>query len=245
MQKKVVDSIRVATWMVTILWVIHFLQYITGSDFGFLGTYPRQFSGLKGIITSPLIHADMQHLISNSVPIFLLTSTIFFFYKKVATRAYLMIYILTGLMVWIFARTVYHIGASGVVYGLVSFIFWNGIFRRSLQSIVLALVVTVLYSGYFAGILPNQEGISWESHLLGGLVGIFVAYYFKEELEADESEQLASWELAPKTESSPFMRPDTFEKTKQQRLQEAQEQLRKAQEQRQFPDWYSNSTYKE
>ena len=238
MQKKVVDSIRVAAYFVGILWVIHFLQYITGSDFGFLGTYPRQFWGLRGILTSPLIHADMQHLISNSVPIFLLTSTIFFFYQKVATRAYLMIYILTGLMVWIFARNVFHIGASGVVYGLVSFIFWNGIFRRSLQSIVLALVVTVLYSGYFAGILPNQEGISWESHLLGGLVGIFVAYYFKEEMEADESEQLASWELEPESESTPFISPDTFDKTKQERLREAEQQ-------RQFPDWYSNSTYEE
>lgn len=245
MQKKVVDSFKVATWLVAVLWFIHLLQYITDSDFGFLGTHPRQIWGLRGIIASPLIHADMQHLISNSVPIFLLTSTIFFFYQKVATRAYLMIYILTGLMVWIFARTVYHIGASGVVYGLVSFIFWNGIFRRSLQSIVLALVVTVLYSGYFAGILPNQEGISWESHLLGGLVGIFVAYYFKEELEVDESEQLASWELEPESESTPFMRPDTFEKTKQERRQEAEEQLRRRQEQRQFPDWYSNSTYEE
>ena len=238
MQKKVIDSIKIATWLVAVLWFIHLLQYITGSDFGFLGTYPRQLWGLKGIFTSPLIHADLQHLISNSVPIFLLTSTIFFFYQKVATRAYLMIYLLTGLMVWIFARTVFHIGASGVVYGLVSFIFWNGIFRRSLQSIVLALVVTVLYSGYFAGILPNQEGISWESHLLGGLVGIFVAYYYKEELEVDENEQLASWELEPEKEGQPFLRPDAFEKTKQERLREAQEQ-------RQFPDWYSNNTYED
>ncbi len=245
MQKKVVDSLKIATWFVAVLWFVHFLQLITGSDFGFLGTYPRQFWGLRGIIASPLIHADLQHLISNSVPIFLLTSTIFFFYQKVATRAYLMIYVLTGLMVWIFARTVFHIGASGVVYGLVSFIFWNGIFRRSLQSIVLALVVTVLYSGYFAGILPNQEGISWESHLLGGLVGIFVAYYFKEEVEAVENEQLASWELEPEAESTPFMSPDTFEKTKQERLEEAQERLRIAREQRQFPDWYSNNTYEE
>ena len=240
--KKATDSIKVAAWLVAVLWVIHFTQVGLGLDFGFLGTYPRQFWGLRGIITSPLIHADFPHLMSNSVPIFILTFTIFFFYQKVATRAYFMIYLLTGLMVWIFARTVFHIGASGVVYGLVSFIFWNGIFRRSLQSIVLALVVTVLYSGYFAGILPNQEGISWESHLLGGLVGIFVAYYFKEEIEAAELTQPASWELEPEKESRPFMNPDTFEKTKQQRWQEAQE---RAQERRDYPDWYSNSTYEE
>jgi len=236
--KKAGDSIKAAALLVGVLWFIHFMQIALEVDFGFLGTYPREFWGLRGIIASPLIHADLPHLISNSVPLLLLTSTIFFFYKKVATRAYLMIYILTGLMVWIFARRVFHIGASGVVYGLVSFIFWNGIFRRSLQSIVLALVVTVLYSGYFAGILPNQEGISWESHLLGALVGIFVAYYYKEEVEADELEQPASWELEPEKESTAFLSPDTFDKTKQERWQEAQQK-------RIYPDWSSNSTLDE
>jgi membrane associated rhomboid family serine protease len=236
--KKVKDSIQVAAWLVGLLWIIHLVQIALGLDFGFLGIYPRQFWGLRGVIAAPLIHADFPHLLSNSVPLFLLTSTIFFFYQKVATRAYLMIYLLTGLMVWIFARDVFHIGASGVVYGLVSFIFWNGIFRRSLQSIILALMVTVLYSGYFAGILPNQDGISWESHLLGGLVGIFVAYYFKEEMEADEYEKLASWELEPEEESRPFLNPDVFEKTKQERLRELQER-------REFPDWYSNNTLDE
>ncbi len=233
--KKAGDSIKVAAWLVGVLWLIHFTQITLDVDFGFLGTYPREFWGLRGIIASPLIHADLPHLMSNSVPLFLLTSTIFFFYKKVATRAYLMIYILTGLMVWIFARRVIHIGASGVVYGLVSFIFWNGVFRRSLQSVVLALVVMVLYSGYFAGILPNQEGISWESHLLGALVGIFVAYYYKEEVEVDELDQPASWELEPEKESTAFLSPDTFDKTKQERWQEAQQK-------RDYPDWYSNST---
>ena len=141
-------------------------------------------------------------------------------------------------MVWMFARNVFHIGASGVVYGLVSFIFWNGIFRRSLQSIILALIVTILYSGYFAGILPNQEGISWESHLLGGIVGIFVAYYFKEELEADEKEKPASWELEQESEKLPFLNPDSFEKTRQERN-------RQAPEKRNFPDWYSNNTFED
>ena len=234
--KKAMESMRVAAWLVGIIWIIHLIQVLLGIDFGYLGTYPRKIWGLRGIIASPLIHADFPHLMSNSVPLFILTSTIFFFYKRVAARAYLMIYLMTGIMVWIFARTVFHIGASGVVYGLVSFIFWNGIFRRSLQSIVLALVVTVLYSGYFAGILPNQEGISWESHLLGGLVGIFVAYYFKGEMEAEERETPASWELEPEAERMPFLPSDTFEKTKQERWREAQEQGN-------LPDWYSNNTY--
>lgn len=130
-----------------------------------------------------------------------------------------MIYLLTGLSVWIFGRRVFHIGASGVVYGLVAFVFWMGIFRRSLKSIILALIVTVLYSGYFFGILPNQEGISWESHLLGGLVGIFTAYWFKELIESDEVVQAPSWENEPASTQF-FLDRDVFEKTKAERQQE-------------------------
>ena len=148
-----------------------------------------------------------------------LSVMIIYFYPRVANRSMLMIYVLTGLAVWIFGRRVFHIGASGVVYGLVSFVFWMGIFRRSLKSIILALIVTVLYSGYFLGILPNQEGISWESHLLGGIVGIFTAYWFKEQIELDEEVQKPSWENEP-TRKQYFLDRDVFEKTKAEREQE-------------------------
>ncbi len=238
--KKLTESFKNALFLVSILWVIHLFQIATTVDLGFLGIYPRQVWGLKGILTAPLIHADWHHLISNSVPLFVLGTTIFFFYSRVALRSYLMIYLLTGLTVWLFARNVFHIGASGVVYGLVSFVFWNGIFRRSLQSIVLALIITFLYSGYFAGILPNQEGISWESHLLGGLVGIFVAYYFKEEIELDEKRELASWEIEPEKDATYFLDRTIFDKTKAERLKEQQQQQQQNQ-----PDWYSSSTYED
>lgn len=271
--KKAIESIRIAALMVGLLWLIHGLKVGLDLDLRFLGNLPRHTSGIYGILTSPLIHADIQHLISNTVPLFLLTSTIFFFYRKVAAKAFVMIYILTGVMVWLFAKDIqldaesgmekiiFHIGASGVVYGLVCFIFWTGIFRRSLQAIILALVMIILYSGYIPGIFPGQEGISWESHLLGVLVGVFAAYYYKGEIEEEEKPQLPSWELEPETAARPFLPPDTFEKTKQQRLMEAhqeqeqlriaqqeqlremqQERLRKAQQNRDSSGWYSNST---
>lgn len=279
--KKAIESVRVAAFMVGLLWLIHGLKVGLDLDLRFLGNLPRHTSGIYGILTSPLIHADIQHLISNSVPLFLLTSTIFFFYRKVAARAFVMIYILTGLMVWLFAKhiqldtesgmekIIFHIGASGVVYGLVCFIFWTGIFRKSLQAIILALVMIILYSGYIPGILPGQEGISWESHLLGVVAGIFTAYYYRREIEDEEKPQLPSWELEPEIATNPFLSPDTFKKTKQQRLVEAhqeqeqlriaqqeqlremqqkrllearQEGLKKTQQNRDSSGWYSNST---
>ncbi|NJL76973.1 MAG: rhomboid family intramembrane serine protease [Saprospiraceae bacterium] len=159
------------------------------------------------------------HLLSNSIPLFVLSVIILFFYRKVALSSFLILYLVTGLTVWIFARgNTYHIGASGVVYGLVSFVFWMGIFRRSVKAIILALIVTVLYSGMFLGVLPNQEGISWESHLLGGLVGIFAAYWFKDDLEPDDEKPTYSWENEPELLERPFfLNRDAFDKKKSER----------------------------
>ena len=218
-KKRIIDSISTPLQFILLIWAIHFFHIITGMDFGKYGIFPRELFGLRGIIFSPLIHSDLQHLISNSAPMFFLSVMIVYFYPRVANRSMLMIYLLTGLAVWVFGRRVFHIGASGVVYGLVSFVFWMGIFRRSMKSIILALIVTVLYSGYFLGILPNQEGISWESHLLGGIVGIFTAYWFKEQIEMDEEEQKHSWDDEP-LDRKYFLDRDIFEKTKEERERE-------------------------
>ncbi|MEM9990586.1 MAG: rhomboid family intramembrane serine protease [Bacteroidota bacterium] len=234
---RLLQSIRLPLQFLFLLWGLHLIQLLIGQDFGFLGILPQRVEGLKGVFFAPLIHADFGHLISNSVPLFVLSAIILFFYRKVAIPTFIMIYILTGLTVWALARgSVFHIGASGVVYGLVSFVFWTGIFRRSLKAIVLALIVTFLYSGMFFGILPNQEGISWESHLLGAVVGIFTAYFYKDRIEVDEAPPVYSWEIEPEVPARPFLPPDTFEKTKLQREQE--KRLREQQ-----GGWFSDSTF--
>lgn len=219
-QHRLISSLKFPFQFIVLIWGIHFLQVLTNFNLGPYGVYPREVFGLRGIVFSPLIHDDLRHLISNSAPLFVLSAMILYFYRRVAFRSMLMIYLLTGVAVWLFARPVYHIGASGVVYGLVSFVFWSGVFRRSLKSIILTLIVTFLYSGYSLGVLPNQEGISWESHLLGGLVGIFTAYWYKEEIEADEEKQVPSWENESQ-EKTYFLDRDVFEKTKKEREQES------------------------
>jgi membrane associated rhomboid family serine protease len=212
------SSLQMAVRYVAAMWGIHLFQLLTSVDLGTFGILPRELYGLRGILFAPFIHDDLPHLLSNSAPVLVLSVIMLYFYRRVATRGILMIYLLTGFAVWLFARRVFHIGASGVVYGLLSFVFWSGIFRRSIKSIILALIVTFLYSGYFWGILPNQEGISWESHLLGGLAGIFTAYWYKEEIEADEEGQPPSWEREDPSTEQYFLARDTFEKTKAERL---------------------------
>jgi len=81
---------------------------------------------------------------------------------------------------WGFARGSNHIGASGIVYGLAFFLFAIGLMRKDTKSMVIALVVSFFYGSMVWGILPGQQGISWEGHLFGALSGIYAAYLYKD-----------------------------------------------------------------
>jgi membrane associated rhomboid family serine protease len=241
------DSLRFPAAAIALLWLVFLWQNLNDSfDPGSYGIMSRRLWGLRGIVTGPLIHGGVRHLISNTVPLFVLAFLSQYFYRKVAMRAFWLIYFGTGTAVWLFARPVSHIGASGVVYGLVAFIFWNGIFRRSLRSIVLAGIVMLLYSGMFLGVLPDQEGISWESHLIGSIVGIFAAYIFRGELEDEEAVEADPFADERDEVKTSFLPPDVFDKTKAQRVAEAEEEARRrSQEQGPFgqPFWNRDQTW--
>lgn len=217
--QRVSRSLFPPLYLVAFIWVIFLFTWFVPGQWGAWGIYPRALDGLPGVLFAPLLHGDWGHIISNTPPLFALTAMLLLFYPRVAWPVFVMIYLLTGLTVWAFGRPVYHIGASGVVYGLVAFLAWNGIFRRNIKAIAIALLVVFYYGSMFVGILPNQEGISWESHLLGAVVGIFTAFWFRDQLETDEHRERPSWEMEPE-DTKPFLPPDAFEKTKAQRRQE-------------------------
>ena len=172
-------SIIVPVSFILLLWAIKLFEVITGISFVQLGLYPHKTSGLIGIITAPLIHANFNHLISNSIPVLLLSGGLIYFYPRSAFKVFGMVYIIPGILAWFFARPAYHIGASGMIYGFVSFLFFSGLIRRDNRSIALALVVTFLYGGIIWGVLPIDREISWEYHLFGALTGIFCAFLFR------------------------------------------------------------------
>ncbi len=168
------------------MWLVHIVKVIGHFNWNKYGVHPREIDGLPGILLAPLLHSNFQHLFSNSIPLFLMMTLIMLFYSRVAKISIITIYILTGVTVWFFARPVYHIGASGVVYGLISFVFWSGVFRKNFRSIILSIVIVFLYSGYIEGVFPGKPGISWESHLLGAIVGVFVAFLVRNVEEEHE-----------------------------------------------------------
>ena len=179
LNKKFYYSIFIPLTFPVIMWMVYLISLSLNLDLSRMGVLPRDTIGILGIISGPIVHANFSHLLSNTMPLLILGWTIFFFYSKVSYKSFIVIYALTGLLVWLFAREVYHIGASGIVYGLVSFLFFSGIFRRDNKSIAIALIVTFLYGGIIWGVLPGQKGISWESHLFGGIAGIITAFVFR------------------------------------------------------------------
>jgi len=177
-----------------VLWIVHSFSVLLNIDLSNLGLLPRNWLGMIGIITGPFIHADFSHLISNTIPLIISGWVIFFFYNKISHILFIFIYIVTGLLVWLFAREGNHIGASGIVYGFVSFLFFSGIFRKDNKSIALSLIITFLYGGMVWGILPGIKDVSWESHLFGAIAGLAAAFIFR---KIDPPEKKYDWEDEP------------------------------------------------
>lgn len=164
---------------VLLLWVIKSIEWANKIDLGNYGILPRTLRGSIGIITGPLIHGDVYHLVSNSIPLIILGLGLFYFYHRIAFEVFVWIYLASGFWVWIIGREAYHIGSSGVVYGLMMFLFWGGILRRNPRSLAISLIVFFLYGSMIYGLFPVDDTISWESHLMGSVAGIFLAFYFR------------------------------------------------------------------
>lgn len=206
------NSLMVGLSIVALIWIIRLIEMAFSLDLYFLGIYPMKLQGLPGIITAPLIHADAAHAFANSIPLFVTTAVIFYFYREVAWQVFLWIWIITGIWVWSFARESWHIGASGILYGYISFLFFSGIFRRNVRLMAISLLMVFLYGGFVWGIFPDffpDRNISWESHLMGGIAGIVIAFFFRKsgmqkenyEWEDDEDDEGIPWQGEQGTEN--------------------------------------------
>lgn len=172
--------------LVLLMWLVFFIQTYSDLNVLKLGVLPRKLGGLHGVITSVFVHGDLGHIASNSLPLLVLGTLLFYFYKKIAKAAFIWMWLISGLWLWIGGRNSelhphYHIGASTLVYGLASFLFFSGLFRKHLPLMVVSALVVFLYGSLVWGVFPIQEGVSWEGHLFGGLAGLLVAFNYRKE----------------------------------------------------------------
>ncbi|MBT3547210.1 MAG: rhomboid family intramembrane serine protease [Flavobacterium sp.] len=202
---------------IVIIWLIYWIEITFGYNFNKYGIFPRDFKGLRGVFLSPLIHSNISHLSNNSVPLFVLLASLFYFYRKIAFKVLFYGVFFSGFLCWLIARNSYHIGASGVIYLLFSFVFFSGIIRKHYRLIAMSLVVIFLYGSMIWLLLPTEDRISWEGHLSGFLVGFFYAYLYRKKGIIREQFQFSETEFdllfddhgnfsPPKVEEEPLER---------------------------------------
>jgi membrane associated rhomboid family serine protease len=176
------------------IWVIYFIEIQFNLNFNKYGVYPRTFEGFRGVFLTHFIHSNTSHLFNNSIPLFVLLSSLFYFYKEVAFKVLVLGGFFTGFITWIIARESFHIGASGIVYLLFSFVFFSGMIRKHYRLVALSLIIIFLYGSMIWYILPIKEGMSWEGHLSGFLTGFLFAIIYrkigivKEEYQFNETD---------------------------------------------------------
>ncbi|MBN1953046.1 MAG: rhomboid family intramembrane serine protease [Bacteroidales bacterium] len=163
-----------------LLWLIKIIEVTGHYNLSEYGLYPLEAKGIKGILFFPLIHSSLEHLINNSTPLFILSATLFYFYRPISYKVFLLIYFIHGIWLWFFARDGCHIGASGLIYGLGAFLFTSGIIRKNTNLLAISLMVAFLYGSMVWGIFPLKESISWEGHLTGLASGIIFAFFYKD-----------------------------------------------------------------
>ena len=164
---------------VLIIWIIYGIEIAFGYNFNKYGVYPRNLMGFRGVFLTHFIHSNTNHLFNNSIPLFVLLSSLFYFYKEVAYKVLFFGGFFAGFITWMIARESYHIGASGIVYVLFSFVFFSGIIKKHYRLVALSLIVIFLYGSMIWYILPIKDGISWEGHLSGLLVGLFFSILYR------------------------------------------------------------------
>lgn len=178
-------ALKVAFWFTGFLWLILILDAVLGLGLARYGLRPRQFDGLIGVFTAPLLHSGAEHLFSNSLPLIVSLTTLLFLYPRSAMRVIPVIWIGSGILAWIIGRESLHFGASGFVYGLLAYVFVGGILRLDMRSVAVSVMVWFLYGSMIWGVLPIRPNMSWELHLAGAILGVALAIVFRH------------WDVAP------------------------------------------------
>ena len=178
MKTRLPGSALAALTFITLLWLLALLGQTFDLPLYRLGIYPQTLAGLRGILFAPLIHGSWGHLLSNSFALLVLLTALLYGYPNSARPALLLIWLGSGLGVWLLARPSYHIGASGLTHGIMFYIFTSGILRQDRPSIALALIVFLMYGGMVWTIFPQQPDISYESHFFGAGCGVLAALLF-------------------------------------------------------------------
>ena len=224
-RRKFFGSLVIPLIIVALMWLVKVVEVSLGVDLGRYGVAPHTLRGLLGIFTLPFLHGSWEHLLSNTVPILVLGTALYYCYPSLANRVLLITYLASGLLTWCIGNPAStHIGASAIVYGLNLFLIFSGFIRGNRLLIVISLIMVFLYGSFIWGMIPSlaiPQNISWEGHLSGAIIGVLLAvflrkegpqkeiYHWEEDEENDEENEETGSSTGsetdnPKTDEKPY-----------------------------------------
>ena len=191
--RRVVRALNTSLACVLVLAMVFFAQ--DSFDWSRWAVQPRDWHGLIGILTAPLLHGSLEHIGANAVSLLLLGTLAGTVYPKATLRALPLLWIGSGLGAWLLGDPgSRHLGASGVGHGLMFLVFTLGLLRRDRPAIAAAMIAFFLYGGMLLTVLPHEPGVSWQSHLGGAVAGVLAAWLFRR-TDPMAPRKRYSWEL--------------------------------------------------
>jgi membrane associated rhomboid family serine protease len=159
------------------LWMLEFLDQLSGHQLDQLGIHAREVDGMPEIFTAPFLHAGWDHLLSNSLPVYVLGFLVLLSGLARWLASSLIIIVISGMAAWSLtpAHTII-LGASGLIFGWLTYLLARGIWSRRPAQVVVAALVLLVYGGLIWGIFPNGAGVSWQAHLGGAIGGVVAAW---------------------------------------------------------------------
>ncbi len=170
------QNLQFVLLLIACLYLIHILNWSIGFRLNYLGIYPRKLFGLPGIIFCPFLHGDFNHLFFNSIPLFVMVSFVLLNGMATFICVSVIVILLGGLGVWLFGRSAFHIGASGLIMGYWSYLLLSSYQHVTPVSIALAVVCIYYFGGLIFSLFPVKVKSSWESHVFGFLAGIAAGF---------------------------------------------------------------------
>jgi membrane associated rhomboid family serine protease len=159
------------------LWLLEAVDTVSGNQLDNLGIHAQEVDGLPGIIAAPFLHGGWDHLMSNSIPFFVLGFLVLIGGVARWLAASLISIIASGLTAWLLTPAdVIIVGASGLIFGWLTYLIARGLWSRRAGQVVVAVLVLLFYGGLIWGVLPGAPGVSWQAHLGGAVGGVLAAW---------------------------------------------------------------------